>query len=123
MAKLIKQRTGADCAIAAVAMVCERSYNEVRLTYGDDGGIGLGKEDILDLMLSLGDYWRVHQPRKRWTVGEWLKHHGRRHRRCLVSILTDFGPHSIAVIDGNILNPSGGDTDLSLWVLFAVVPD
>lgn len=118
MAKLIKQRQKNDCVIAAIAMVVRTSYSKVRKICGPVG-LGLYDHEVIWLINNFGD-WRITYPRKNYTVNEWSQ----RYPNSIVKVgyVFDKCGHALAIVDGEVLDPSGNIAELNDIVCSAIIP-
>ena len=110
--KIVKQRNGSDCAIAAVANCAGQSYRTVRTTLGDvtiRGG--LSYQDTSWLLSQFGDV-RPFRVCGYPHISEWAGKKTRIGKRFVVMVKAGFCDddyHYVAVVDGEIIGHCQAD--------------
>jgi hypothetical protein len=97
----VKQRTGSDCCVAAVANAAGKSYAAVKRTCGPIRG-GLQYHELVWLLGEFGE-WKETRPRKHPTLDDWAARNTKGRFVVILrsGFLDDF--HAVAVVDGAIM--------------------
>lgn len=118
MSRVLKQRNGSDCAIAAVANAVGTAYAAVRRMWGSSVRGGLDDGDIDWLAGEFGG-WHYTSVRKPYHIDRWLKRHSQ--GRYILVITCPWDSHAIAAVEGKILGEHNPDWLVrSYWQLLSL---
>ena len=109
----IKQEEPFGCVIAVIAMILQKSYQEIKSelpserNYGNKNG--MTSDDMITFMWLYGfigmEFYKCESHTQRMReLDEWLKPIGQYNK---VSVINEFGPHAILWLpDGRVFDPN-----------------